>query len=677
MSSCGARWQHGLWVVVAVPIALIGLNSLAIRAETHDNAEDLVFVSQINAGAAGPGCNASSVVDVVSRKVLHRVPQRFQRMLNGGFAAKSDLSLVLVTGGKWAFSSPSYQYHLVALRPMNQGLKLWDDAVITGTHFAPGIGIAILPDDDTLIVETNDPGDGIPGKTSTTEAYLRKFSLSEISPQGSIGSEHGSFPISPTVQIHVSSVGYLVHVVSGSRPHGVTTLDARTMTESGERVFFPDDVADASPGMEVLSAVSGDGRYILARRVGHSDNTLSVADLVTRKSWLLPMPGYPCSSTEPNDCGGVAVSHAAQNHGILAVRGDEYVFTYRFDPPAALTRLGRVRVGSDQRFWRPPIAWSGDGSRIITAYRNSQPQEFAVIRVDDGGRSLSIEGRFSGCADRDGENIPWSIYTSNVGRVTLPTPTATVSLTSTSSPTGSPSNMPTASPSPTATTPPSRTPTPTASPTQTLTPEPLAPVYLPISLREEPCAPEHSTSDILLVLDRSSSMTGAKLDAAKAAAVAFLDGIRLPQDHVGVVAFNREAQLVAPLTGERAALEAALRSLQPEAGTRIDRGLEVAVGELAVGNARAGAGPVIVLLTDGRQEAEPQRAQTIAADARQSGVAVYVIGLGGAVDGSFLKQIAGRADRYVYAPGPEELAAIYADLARLIPCPAGYYWGGR
>ncbi len=172
-------------------------------------------------------------------------------------------------------------------------------------------------------------------------------------------------------------------------------------------------------------------------------------------------------------------------------------------------------------------------------------------------------------------------------------------------------------------------------------------------------------------------MTGAKLDAAKAAATAFLDGIRLPQDHVGVVAFHQEAQLVAPLSGDRALLEMALRSLQPVSGTRIDRGLEIAVGELAGVNARADADPVIVLLTDGRQDAEPERAQAIAADARRDGVAVYAIGLGGDVDGPFLEQIAGREDRYVSAPGPEELAEIYAQLARTIPCPTNRYWGGR
>ncbi|MCE7937996.1 MAG: VWA domain-containing protein, partial [Chloroflexi bacterium CFX6] len=112
-------------------------------------------------------------------------------------------------------------------------------------------------------------------------------------------------------------------------------------------------------------------------------------------------------------------------------------------------------------------------------------------------------------------------------------------------------------------------------------------------------------------------------------------------------------------------------------GTRIDRGLAVAVAELDGPRRRAGNTPVIVLLTDGRQDDDPLVAIDVAGRARSSGKVVFAIGLGGDVDTAFLELIAGGRPRTFLAPTPADLARIYTQVAGEVPCPSEVYWGGR
>jgi uncharacterized protein with von Willebrand factor type A (vWA) domain len=70
-------------------------------------------------------------------------------------------------------------------------------------------------------------------------------------------------------------------------------------------------------------------------------------------------------------------------------------------------------------------------------------------------------------------------------------------------------------------------------PTHTTAPSPL---YLPIVVSEH-CDPVHERSDVALVMDTSSSMTGSKIADAKAAALALVSLIDLApgRSHVSVV----------------------------------------------------------------------------------------------------------------------------------------------
>jgi len=232
---------------------------------------------------------------------------------------------------------------------------------------------------------------------------------------------------------------------------------------------------------------------------------------------------------------------------------------------------------------------------------------------------------------------------------------------------------------PTAT--PQLTPTPSSTPTMIPTPTP-GPIYLPLLLREQ-CVPEQRRTDVVLVMDASTSMLeptaagGTKLEAAVQAAGVFLDELHLGAgDQAAVVEFNNSATLLAPLTVDRAALEGALAGIGAAQQTCIVCGLEAAVAELASARHVTTSTPAVVLLTDGRSNPRPaEEAVAVAMEAKGRGVVVFTIGLGDELDDEALAAMASPGG-YHRAPGAEALAEIYRQVAGAIPCPAEDFWAG-
>lgn len=204
-----------------------------------------------------------------------------------------------------------------------------------------------------------------------------------------------------------------------------------------------------------------------------------------------------------------------------------------------------------------------------------------------------------------------------------------------------------------------------------------AQAWLPF-LGRAACLRRARPTDVVLVMDSSGSMAEpaaagearSKLDAAREAAAAFLDALALPTDRAAVVGFEGAARLLAPLSGDRTALDAALAGLEPHPGTRIDLGLTAAGAALDSG-ARPEAQQVVVLLTDGlqNQEAAPDAAVVAAAaDLRAGGALVFAIALGDQVDLALLGQITADPNRVHRSPTAAELAGIYQRLAAELDC---------
>jgi len=192
-------------------------------------------------------------------------------------------------------------------------------------------------------------------------------------------------------------------------------------------------------------------------------------------------------------------------------------------------------------------------------------------------------------------------------------------------------------------------------------------VFLPILYRGY-CAPSRPF-DVVLAVDTSSSMWGEKLARTRDAARDFVRLLEMPPSGAAVVAFNTDATVVQGLTTDRAAALAALDNLPRGEGTRIDRALLAAVDLLGRPGRDPTHAPVIVLLTDGRQDGgADQEARNAAAAARQARITVFAIGFGADVDPELLKRIAGDPDRYYSAPTTQDLERIYREIAGALPC---------
>lgn len=146
---------------------------------------------------------------------------------------------------------------------------------------------------------------------------------------------------------------------------------------------------------------------------------------------------------------------------------------------------------------------------------------------------------------------------------------------------------------------------------------------------------EAEAVDILLTMDISPSMLSRdlspdRLTVAKQVANDFVD--RRKYDRLGLVVFADGAFAQCPLTRDRRMLHAFINNLQPgrlSDGTAIGTGIATAVNHLKDSDSKS---KVVVLLTDGEQNAGGLGPLEAADIARALGVRVYAIGLG--IDGT-------------------------------------------
>ncbi len=199
--------------------------------------------------------------------------------------------------------------------------------------------------------------------------------------------------------------------------------------------------------------------------------------------------------------------------------------------------------------------------------------------------------------------------------------------------------------------------------------------------------------DIVMAIDVSGSMLAKdlkpnRMEALKKVAASFVD--ERPNDRIGLVAYASEAYTKTPVTSDKAIIQQAIESIKYDNvlqdGTGIGMGLATAVNRLKDSKAKS---KVIILLTDGVNNAgfiEPETASDIA---KQYGIKVYTVGIGTngmaefpyaiAANGQFLfrmmqveideqlmKNIARKTDgKYFRATSNNKLEEIYAAINKL------------
>ena len=174
---------------------------------------------------------------------------------------------------------------------------------------------------------------------------------------------------------------------------------------------------------------------------------------------------------------------------------------------------------------------------------------------------------------------------------------------------------------------------------------------------------------LALVIDRSGSMGGAKLDVVKECA-GYLVRRMGPDDRLSVIAYDDEVELLAAPGGvERDDLLEIVEGIAPGGGTNLSGGwLKAAETLLAesddVASGRSRSIRRIVLLTDGRANVgimEPETLQEMVRSVAADGVGTTTIGFGEDFDEELLTGMAdGSGGSAYYVDDPDQAPAIFA-----------------
>jgi Ca-activated chloride channel family protein len=199
--------------------------------------------------------------------------------------------------------------------------------------------------------------------------------------------------------------------------------------------------------------------------------------------------------------------------------------------------------------------------------------------------------------------------------------------------------------------------------------------------------------DIVMAIDVSGSMLAKdlkpnRMEALKDVAANFVE--ERQNDRIGLVLYASEAYTKTPVTSDKAVVLEAIKDIKYDMvlqdGTGIGMGLATAVNRLKDSKAKS---KVIILLTDGVNNAGFIEPETAADIAKQYGIKVYTVGIGTngmadfpyqmtpsgqilfqmmkvEIDEQLLKTIARKTDgQYFRATSNSKLAEIYASINKL------------
>lgn len=161
---------------------------------------------------------------------------------------------------------------------------------------------------------------------------------------------------------------------------------------------------------------------------------------------------------------------------------------------------------------------------------------------------------------------------------------------------------------------------------------------------------------LVLVIDRSGSMSGENIELAKAAAKASVD-LLSRRDYVSVIAFDNEVYPVVPLQSVQnaASISGEIAAITAAGGTNMAPAMEEALRQLMTSTAKL---KHVILLTDGMSQEGPF--YELSAEMARNGITISTVGMGQGADGNLLSQIAEwGGGRYYEAVDPSTVPQIF------------------
>jgi Ca-activated chloride channel family protein len=184
--------------------------------------------------------------------------------------------------------------------------------------------------------------------------------------------------------------------------------------------------------------------------------------------------------------------------------------------------------------------------------------------------------------------------------------------------------------------------------------------------------------NICLVLDRSTSMQGSRLEQTKSSAHRMIDSLAA-DDALSIITFSDKAEVIWPsqLLTDPIKTKAKVSAIQASGGTEILQGLLAGLAEIEKRRSQYAVNHLI-LLTDGQTYGDEDRCLSVAEEAAKHRIGISAMGIGEDWNDTLLDAIASRCggvSQYIASTGEiqhflrerlQGLSTVYADNVRLL-----------
>ncbi|OGO15749.1 MAG: hypothetical protein A2Z14_01500 [Chloroflexi bacterium RBG_16_48_8] len=184
--------------------------------------------------------------------------------------------------------------------------------------------------------------------------------------------------------------------------------------------------------------------------------------------------------------------------------------------------------------------------------------------------------------------------------------------------------------------------------------------YILIEILPSPRIPSvRAPINLSIVIDRSTSMQGVRIDQVRSATLSILNELT-PEDRATVIAFSDHAEITVSTeqAHDIASARARLSLLQAGGGTEIGQGLKLGLNQLQQNYSRSGVNH-LVLLTDGRTYGDEDLCIQLADISASHGIIINGIGIGSDWSDRLVDEITSRTGGNVaFLDSPKTIGAF-------------------